>query len=185
MNISIRWRFALAAFAVAAVWTLWPHSARGGSAPVPEAAPEFTQRSPDAWINSAPLKIGALRGSVVLLDIWTFECWNCYRSFPWLNTLEGRFAPQGLRVVGIHSPEFEREHDRSMIVARAQKFGLHHAIMIDNDMGYWNALNNNYWPAYYLLDKQGRIRYRFYGETHAGDRQALAIESAVTQLLSE
>src|SRR5579864_4671509 len=77
--------------------------ARGDSAGRP--APEFTQDRPDAWINSPPLTLRSLRGSVVLLDVWAFECWNCYRSFPWLLTVESKFAAHGLQIVGVHSPE--------------------------------------------------------------------------------
>jgi len=76
------------------------------------AAPEFTQQDAAAWLNSPPLKMQDLRGKVVLLDIWTFDCWNCYRSFPWLNGLEKKFAAQGLQVIGIHSPEFDHEKSR-------------------------------------------------------------------------
>ena len=149
----------------------------------PIHAPEL---APGEWLNSSrPLRLDEWRGRAVLVDIWDFTCLNCLRTLPYLTAWHQAYRDLPVSFLGIHSPEFEREHDRSMIIARAQKFGLHHPIMIDNDMGYWNALNNNYWPAYYLLDKQGRIRYRFYGETHAGDRQAQTIETAVAQLIGE
>ncbi|MCP5276866.1 MAG: redoxin domain-containing protein [Thiobacillus sp.] len=151
--------------------------------PVP--APEFTARATADWINANPLSISDLKGKVVLLDVWTFGCWNCYRSFPWLRELEARLAPKGLRVVGIHSPEFDHERDAAAVRAKAREFGLTHPIMLDNDFRYWKALNNRYWPAYYLLDKQGRIRARFFGETHSGTPQARQIEVAVEKLLAE
>jgi glutathione peroxidase-family protein len=150
-----------------------------------EKAPEFTHERPADWINSKPLRIADLRGKVVLIDVWTFECWNCYRSFPWLKLVEKRYGPEGLWVIGVHSPEFDRERDREAVAAKAREFGLDHPVMIDNDFTYWGALGNRFWPAFYLVDRQGRIRYRFFGETHEGDPRARQIEDAVEKLLSE
>ncbi|MCH5372797.1 MAG: redoxin domain-containing protein [Planctomycetes bacterium] len=147
--------------------------------------PEFTQTSPEDWINSPPLRVRDLIGKVLLLDIWTFECWNCYRSFPWLREIEARFKPKGLQVIGIHSPEFERERDPAAVRAKVVEFGLEHPVMIDSDFAYWNALGNRAWPTFYLIDKRGRLRDRFLGETHAGEPQALRIERAVEALLAE
>ena len=135
-------------------------------------APEFTSSSPADWINSEPLKISDLAGSVVLLDVWTFDCWNCYRSIPWLLSLEERFGEQGFRIVGIHSPEFKHERKRDNVEARVEHFGIEHPVMMDNDFAYWRALDNRYWPAFYLIDRQGRLRAHFVGETHAGDKRA-------------
>ena len=150
-----------------------------------KVAPEFTQTITAAWINSAPTRLADLQGKVVLIDFWTFACWNCYRSFPWLNELERRYQPQGLQVIGIHSPEFDYERERDKIVAKVKKFGLKHPIMIDNDHAYWRAMRNQYWPAFYLIDKQGRVRGQFVGETHAGDRQAQKIDKLLQSLLAE
>ncbi len=147
--------------------------------------PEFSNRASAEWINSAPLSVEGLRGKVLLVDVWTFECWNCYRSFPWLNSLEASFAQADFQVIGIHSPEFDRERKIKAVRAKAAEFKLKHPIMVDNDMRYWRALDNHYWPAYFLVDRQGRIRYRFVGETHAGSKQATAIESAIRKLLAE
>lgn len=157
----------------------------GGMLNKPRPLPEFTQKSPSQWINSPPLTVGQLRGSVVLLDFWTFDCWNCYRSFPWLNDLEQRYQDEGLQVIGIHTPEFDHEKTRANVVAKTQQFKLHHPVMLDNDFAYWKALNNRYWPAYYLIDKQGNIRASFIGETHANDANARRIELAIIELLAE
>ena len=151
----------------------------------PRPAPAFTHRDGSEWLNSPPLTLEQLRGQVVLIDFWTFGCWNCYRSFPWLNALDRRYAPQGLTIVGVHAPEFEYEKDKARLKAKIEEYGLHHPVMIDNDFSYWQAMGNRYWPAFYLLDKQGRIRASFVGETHAGDAQAQAIEAAVERLLAE
>lgn len=148
-------------------------------------APEFTEKRPEDWINSPPLTLRQLRGRVVLIDFWTFGCWNCYRSFPWLNTLEVKFINRDFQVVGIHSPEFEHERIRDNIVKKIAEFELKHPVMIDNEFNYWRAMNNRYWPAFYLLDQQGRIRASFIGETHAGDQRALRIEQAIETLLIE
>ena len=147
--------------------------------------PEFVSRSPADWINSPPLSIAELRGQVVLIDVWTFQCWNCYRSFPWLNSLEDRFSNQPFRVVGIHSPEFKAERDRAAVKAAVKRFKLDHPVMIDNDHAYWQALDNRYWPAYYLVDADGHIRAVHIGETHIGDAQARLIESSIRTLLNE
>lgn len=159
-------------------------SSRVQSAPA-GPAPEFPVRSAEQWINSAPLTLASLRGSVVLIDFWTFECWNCYRSFPWLNGVEATFAPQGLKVIGVHTPEFEREKVIASIRAKVREFGIRYPVMVDSDHAYWNALRNQYWPAFYLIDRQGRLRALFVGETHAGDAQARQIEAQIAALLAE
>ena len=149
------------------------------------AAPEFTHTEEREWINSVPLTLAGLRGKVVLLDFWTFECWNCYRSFPWLNALEARLAGEDFTVIGVHTPEFEHEKVRSSIEKKVAEFELHHPVMIDNDFSYWRAMGNRYWPAFYLIDKQGKVRAAYVGETHEGDRQARKIEAAIRNLLAE
>ena len=147
-------------------------------------APEFSETDPQAWLNSPPLKLEDLAGKVLLIDFWTFECWNCYRSFPWLNDLEERFKEEDFQVIGIHTPEFEHEKIRSNIVKKIAEFKLQHAVMMDNDFTYWQLMRNHYWPTYYLIDKQGYIHSRFIGETHAGDKNARKIESTIRTLLA-
>ena len=149
------------------------------------ALPPFTQTQPAAWFNSPPLKVGDLRGQVVLIDVWTYGCWNCYRSFPWLRALEADLADRPFRVIGIHTPEFAHERDPERVAAKIHEFRLHHPVMLDNDMAYWRALSNRYWPSYYLVDRQGRLRYRFVGETHAGDARDRTIRQAIETLLAE
>lgn len=114
-------------------------------------APAFTHAEAQAWINSPPLRWEQLRGQVVLLDFWTFACWNCYRSFPWLNALYSRYQSQGLKVIGVHTPELPHERDRATLLKKIRQYELQHPIMVDDDHSYWNALNNRYWPAFYLL----------------------------------
>jgi thiol-disulfide isomerase/thioredoxin len=147
--------------------------------------PEFTTQNAADWLNSQPLTTADLRGRVVLVDIWTFGCWNCYRSFPWLNALEDRLADRPFSVIGIHSPEFDHERDRSRVLDKMAEFSLRHPVMLDNDFAFWRALNNRYWPAFYLVDKQGVIRYVHVGETHEGDARAIDIERQLNLLLDE
>ncbi len=151
----------------------------------PRTAPEFTHQESGNWINSPPLSVKQLRGKVVMLDFWTFDCWNCYRSFSWLNTLEDRFHDQAFAVIGIHTPEFEHERKISRVRSKVEGFGLGHPVMIDNDFSYWNAMQARYWPSFFLIDKKGSIRASFVGETHSGDAQANEIEHEIEKLLKE
>ncbi len=146
--------------------------------------PEFTHSGAESWINSPPLKKQDLTGKVVLIDVWTFDCWNCYRSFPWLNELEKKYQNNGFQIIGIHTPEFKHEKLRSNIEHKAREFKLHHPIMIDNDFSYWRALNNHYWPTYYLVNQQGEIVYSHIGETHSGDQKARVLEQKIQELLA-
>lgn len=147
--------------------------------------PEFTESSADKWINSKPLSVEDLKGNVVLVDIWTFACWNCYRSFPWMNQLESNLKDKPFQVIGIHTPEFDYEKVRASIEEKAKEFKLNHPIMMDNEFKYWRKLNNQYWPTYYLVDKNGNVRYKFIGETHADTRKSARIEAAIDTLLNE
>lgn len=171
-------------FAVA-VFTqkLLPASAGTITRPLP--APEFTHTEAAEWINSSPLRLADLRDKVLLVEFWTFDCWNCYRSFPWLKSMVARLASDEFQVIGVHTPEFDHEKKRRNIVSKVEQFGLHYPVMIDNDYSYWRSMDNHYWPAWYLIDKAGRLRAVYYGETHAGDRQAAGIEKLIRELLQE
>jgi thiol-disulfide isomerase/thioredoxin len=147
--------------------------------------PPFTAERPEQWFNSPPLRHEDLIGKVLLIDVWTFDCWNCYRSFPWLHQVEAQFADKPFQVIGIHSPEFDREKDAKQVAAKIAEFKLTHPVMMDNDFAYWRALHNRYWPAFYLVDKQGRLRFVHVGETHAGDANATQIENEINRLLAQ
>ncbi len=159
--------------------------ATGRTLSTPIAAPDFTHSNPEEWLNSQPLRLNDLKGKVVLIDFWTFGCWNCYRSFPWLNAMEKRLKPQGLQIVGVHTPEFEHEKVKANIIKKIDEFDLHHPVMIDNDFSYWRSMGNRFWPAFYIIDKKGQVRAIFYGETHEGDERAKAIESTIKALIAE
>lgn len=176
----------IAVLAISALTTvLLLNPGRGAADTTPRPLPEFTHAAERDWLASPPLTRDDLRGSVTLVDIWAFECWNCYRSFPWLKSVERRFAGSGFRVIGVHAPEFDHERDRERVAAKMEEFGLEHPVMIDNDFSYWRALGNRYWPTFYIVDCETRIRGVFIGETHEGDRRAREIEGLVERLLAE
>lgn len=157
----------------------------GAQEQVVRPAPAFTHRAPTDWINSPPIELASLRGKVVLIDVWTFECWNCYRSIPWLKQVEQKYSGQGLQLIGVHTPEFKHERERAAVEGKVKEFGIKHPVMMDNDFSYWNALKNRYWPAYYVIDRQGNIRGYYVGEMHAGQPQARAVEAKIEELLRE
>ena len=151
----------------------------------PFPLPEFTQSTTESWINSSPFQVKDLHGKVVLVDIWTYGCWNCYRSIPWLNSLEAKFDPKDFIIIGIHTPEFDHEHKRENIVKKCEEFQVTHPVMMDNDFGYWKALRNRYWPTFYVVDKKGNVQGVFIGETHQGDKRAKKVEKLISKLIKK
>ncbi len=118
----------------------------------------------NSWINSEPFTLASQRGKVVLIDFWTYTCINCIRTFPFLRQWHDKYADQGLVIVGVHAPEFEFEKVRENVVDAAAEHGLEYAIAQDNEHTTWKAFNNRYWPAKYLIDADGYIRYTHFGE---------------------
>ena len=125
-------------------------------------APEFT--GIERWLNSEPLTLAGLRGRVVLVDFWTYACINCIRTLPHVNRWAEQYTPQGLTVVGVHTPEFPFERPTANVEAAMRRHGVKHPVAQDNRYGTWKAYSNQYWPATYLIDAQGRIRYKHFGE---------------------
>jgi thiol-disulfide isomerase/thioredoxin len=139
--------------------------ARAGDLPVLGQAPEFTDTQ--RWFNtpaSAPLTMLGLRGRVVLVDFWTYTCINCIRTFPHLKALDAKYRKDGLTIVGVHSPEFPFERNASNVADAIRQNGLRYPVAQDNHLGTWNAWSNQYWPADYLVDGRGRVRYANFGE---------------------
>jgi thiol-disulfide isomerase/thioredoxin len=126
------------------------------------AAPDF--RGIDGWLNSPPLTLAALRGKVVLVDFWTFSCVNCVRTIPHLQVLYNAYRDDGFVIVGVHSPEFDFEMVPANVAAAVKRLGVTWPVAIDSRMDTWNAYQNQYWPAEYLLDQQGRVAYTNFGE---------------------
>jgi thiol-disulfide isomerase/thioredoxin len=117
-----------------------------------------------AWLNSPPLTAADLRGKVVLFDFWTYTCINWLRTLPYVRAWAEKYQNHGVVVIGVHSPEFSFEHDLENVRRAARDMRVDYPIAIDNDFAIWQALTNHYWPALYLVDAQGRIRYHHFGE---------------------
>jgi thiol-disulfide isomerase/thioredoxin len=132
------------------------------------------------WINSPPLTKEALRGKVVLVDVWTYSCINCLRTLPYLKTWAQKYRDQGLVVIGVHAPEFAFERNVDNVKQAVHDLGIDYPVAIDNNYAIWRALNNQYWPAHYFIDAQGNIRYHHFGE---GDYAHS--EHVIQQLLAE
>jgi thiol-disulfide isomerase/thioredoxin len=116
------------------------------------------------WLNSAPLSAADLRGRVVLVDFWTYTCINWLRTLPYLRTWREKYEHHGLVVLGVHTPEFDFEHDLGNVARAVEATGVHYPVAVDNDYAIWNAFGNHYWPALYLVDGRGKVRHHHYGE---------------------
>jgi thiol-disulfide isomerase/thioredoxin len=130
------------------------------------------------WLNSAPLTAEKLRGRVVLIDIWTYSCVNWLRTLPYVGAWAERYRDRGLVVVGVHCPEFGFEHDLDNVRQATRQLGVDYPVVIDNDFAIWRSFENHYWPALYLVDRDGHIRYQHFGEEAYEET-----ERAVQQLL--
>lgn len=128
----------------------------------PYAAPELA--GIHAWLNSAPLALASLRGKVVLIDFWTYSCINCIRTLPYLTRWDTEYRDQGLVIIGVHSPEFAFEGKLENVQAAVAKFGIQYPVALDNDFATWKNFNNEYWPAHYLIDRNGQVVYTHFGE---------------------
>lgn len=116
------------------------------------------------WFNSEPLTLAELKGKVVLIDFWTYTCINCQRTFPYLRNWWNKYHDDGLVIIGVHSPEFEFEKNPTNVEQALFDFDLNYPVMQDNDFSTWRAYHNRFWPAKYLIDKDGNIRYTHFGE---------------------
>ena len=132
------------------------------------------------WLNSAPLTASELRGKVVLIDVWTYTCINWLRTLPYVRAWAEKYKNQGLVVIGVHSPEFAFEKNVDNVRRAAKDMRLDYPIAIDSDFAIWRALKNQYWPALYIVDAQGRIRHHQFGE---GEYEQS--ERVIQQLLAE
>jgi thiol-disulfide isomerase/thioredoxin len=132
-------------------------------------APEL--RGITEWINSEPLTLHALRGQVVLVHFWTFDCINCQNVQPYVKRWHGTHAEQGLRIIGIHTPELDIERDPANVRAAVRSNGVTFAVGIDAGYDTWDAYRNRYWPAFYWIDRSGRIRFTHFGEGEYAEQE--------------
>jgi cytochrome c biogenesis protein CcdA/thiol-disulfide isomerase/thioredoxin len=145
---------------------------------VPYTAPELTGIVD--WVNSDPQTLTSLRGKVVLIDFWTYSCINCQRTQPYLNKWYDTYQKDGFIIIGVHAPEFAFEKVKSNVKNAVIDEGIKYPVALDNNFSTWNAYSNQYWPAKYLIDKDGQVRY-----THFGEGDYDQTEIAIQTLLQE
>ncbi len=146
--------------------------------PIEPIQPSFGGGGP--WLNTSPLTAEALRGKVVLVNFWTYSCINCLRTLPHVRAWAQQYADQGLVVVGVHTPEFAFEKDTANVQRALRELKIAYPVVQDNQYGIWRAFRNQYWPALYLIDAQGRVRHHQFGEGGA-----TRTEAAIQALLRE
>jgi thiol-disulfide isomerase/thioredoxin len=132
------------------------------------------------WLNSPPLTADALRGHVVLVDFWTYSCINCLRALPYVEAWAKKYRDQGLVVIGVHAPEFAFERNIDNVRAAVKRLGIDYPVAIDNNYAIWRGFDNQYWPAHYFIDADGRIRHHHFGEGNYGES-----ERVIQELLRE
>ncbi|MFZ1721875.1 MAG: cytochrome c biogenesis protein DipZ [Microgenomates group bacterium] len=132
------------------------------------------------WFNSEPLQLADLKGKVVLVDFWTYTCINCQRTLPYLREWYEKYKDNGLVIIGVHAPEFEFEKNPNNVQQAITDFGITYPVMQDNEFATWRTYDNHYWPAKYLIDKDGHIRY-----THFGEGKYDETEKMIQELLKE
>jgi thiol-disulfide isomerase/thioredoxin len=134
----------------------------------------------DQWLNSAPLSRQSLKGKVVLVDVWTYSCINCLRTLPFVKAWAQKYKDQGLVVIGVHAPEFAFERNIDNVRKATRELKIDYPVAIDNHYAIWRALSNQYWPALYVVDAQGQIRYHQFGEGGYAES-----EKVIQQLLAD
>ncbi len=153
---------------------------RTTGADLPDEGPLPSIAGATGWLNGPPLSDADLKGKVVLIDFWTYSCINCIRAIPHIRALQERYGDDGLVIVGVHSPEFAFERDPKNVARAIREQEVNYPVAIDNKLAIWRAFNNRYWPATYIADAKGRLRYHHFGE--GGVRET---EAAVRRLLVE
>lgn len=156
-----------------------PNSAADTLIPANRAslAPEFAKGN---WINSEALTLAKLRGRVVLVEFWTFGCYNCRNTLPTVRGWDTKYRQQGLTIVGIHTPEIDEEYNLDNVRREVPDLGIKYPVVTDNDYQTWRAYGVEAWPTIFVLDKQGRIRW-----LHIGEGRYDETESVIKTLLSE
>jgi cytochrome c biogenesis protein CcdA/thiol-disulfide isomerase/thioredoxin len=148
--------------------------------PVEGTLPPLENLGIGPWFNSKALTSKDLKGHVVVIDFWTYSCINCLRSVPYVKAWAERYRKDGLIVIGVHAPEFAFEHDPANVAKAVKDLGITYPVVMDNDWKLWRALHNNYWPAHYFIDAEGRIRYH-----HFGEGEYAMSERVIRQLLAD
>jgi thiol-disulfide isomerase/thioredoxin len=144
-------------------------------------APELTG---GYWLNNEPLTMASLRGGPVLVDFWDYTCVNCIRTLPYVSEWHRRYSPHGLTVIGVHAPEFSFAKELDGVKRAIEQFGIEYPVVMDNGYSIWQAYANRYWPAKYLSDHEGYIRYYHFGEG-AYEETERAIQSLIRKVRPE
>lgn len=147
----------------------------------PALAPEFTDI--ETWLNSSPLTIESLRGRVVVIHFFAFHCYNCKNNYPWYREWQEVFAGQEVTLIGIHTPEVPAEEDNAALQASLEEHGLKFPVAVDKKKTMWTAWYNNIWPAVYIIDKRGRLRFWWYGELNWQDAGNQKVARSQIELL--
>ncbi len=161
-----------------AMMAMRPKGAAGGALPVEGMLPSL--EGAVEWLNSPPLTREGLKGKVVLVDFWTYSCINCLRSLPYVRAWAEKYRDQGLVVIGVHAPEFAFEKDLGNVRRAVKDLHITYPVAVDNDYAIWRAFGNEYWPAHYFIDAEGRIRFHHFGEGEYDHS-----EKVIQQLLAE
>lgn len=163
----------------------------GGNLPAVSApatstqAPEFTHEAATEWLNTSPLTLAGLGGHVVLIEFWTFDCYNCRNTLPWLKAIHAEYGPRGLKVISVHTPELPQERRPENVRAAVQELGIEYPVMLDEDFSYWRALGNRYWPAFYVVGRDGKIVLSAFGELHRGTPRGDQVEARIRELIGQ
>lgn len=137
--------------------------------------------NPSGFINTDGVSISEARGEkVVLLDFWTYSCYNCQNTQPFINRWHDKYADDGLQVIGVHTPEFGFEREYANVEQAVREAGIEYPVVLDNSYATWNAYDQRYWPAWYLIDADGFVRYEHFGEGAYGETEA-----KIRELLAE
>ncbi|BBH33061.1 cytochrome c biogenesis protein DipZ [Pseudomonas sp. St290] len=156
---------------------------KAGASSMPTLESQGTMPALDGavqWLNSSPLSSESLRGKVVLVDFWTYDCINCQHTLPYVNGWAKKYEKDGLVVIGVHTPEYGYEKIIDNVREQVRKLDIHYPVAIDNQYAIWRAFNNQYWPAHYFIDAKGQVRYSHFGEGRYDEQ-----EQVIQQLLQE
>lgn len=143
-------------------------------------APAAPELSNGVWINSEPLALKSLHGRVVLIDFWTFACYNCLNTLPHVKNWDTQYRDKGLTIIGVHTPESDLERNENDLRRQIADLGIKYPVVTDNDYSTWKAYSVEAWPTLFLLDKQGRVRWM-----HVGEGSYDETETAIKKLLTE
>ncbi|MEO8167599.1 MAG: redoxin domain-containing protein [bacterium] len=138
-------------------------------------APELAEGS---WVNSQPTTLAKLQGKVVLLEFWTFGCYNCRNTLPFIKAWHDKYSGPKFQIIGVHTPEFESEKNLTTVKKKIDQLGIRYPVVTDNDYKTWNAYDQHYWPVMYLIDKKGIIRH-----IHIGEGDYETIEKEIAELM--